>query len=441
MPVAAQPPAGGRRAWWTLSLLSLLYVLSFVDRLILALLVAPLKADLGVSDVQLGLLFGPAFAIFYAVLGLPIARLADRGNRKALVTAGVLLWGAATVGSGFAGTFWVLVVLRVGLAVGEAALTPSAFSMIGDLFPAQRRAFAASVYSAMGMAGGSAAYIVGALVVHLAGQATNSGVAPAFSVWQLVLIIVGAPSLVVGLLFAITVREPVRSSPGAAAPKMSEVAGYLRRHARLFGGLFAGAGLTQAIGYAYSAWGPELLRRQYDWSIQQAGLALGLCGLFAGFGGTLAAPFVARALERRGRADGVALTSMGGVCLGATMAAAAPLQRDPMAFLVLQALSGFCLIGGANNVIVALQTLAPARMRATFVALLLTCITLLGLGVGPTAAAMLSTHLNPDGKSLGPALAILAPMIAIPAFLLLLWSRGGLRPPILDEESAGEGAA
>ena len=422
---AASALRAPRRAWWTVALLGLLYVLSFVDRVILALLVAPLKADLGVSDLQLGLLFGPAFAVFYALLGLPIARLADRGDRRKLIVAGVLLWGLATVASGFAGSFWMLMALRIGLAIGEAALTPSAHSLIGDLFPPHQRARAASLYSAAGMAGASGAYVLGAMVVQGVDAASAAGHALPLGPWQLVLVIVGAPSLLCGLLFACTVREPPRAQAADGAPSLAEAIAHLRQRARLFVGLFTGAGLTQAVGYAYSAWGPELLRRQFDLSIQQAGYAFGLTGLAAGLGGTLAAPQLTRILERRGRSDAVALVSMTCVATGGVFALLAPLQSSATAFLVLHACGAFFLVGAANNVIVALQALAPARMRATFVALLLMCITLLGLGIGPTAAAAISSSLDPAGQALGTALSFLAPAICLPAFLLFFWSRRG----------------
>jgi MFS family permease len=424
MGAAASPRALGG-AWWAVALLGLLYVLSFVDRVILALLVAPLKADLGVSDLQLGLLFGPAFAVFYALLGLPIARLADRGDRRKLIVAGVFLWGLSTVASGFAGSFWLLVMLRVGLAVGEAALTPSAYSMIGDLFPPERRATAASVYSAAGMAGASGAYVLGAMVVQGVEAAGAAGHALPLASWQLVLLIVGAPSLIIGALFALTVREPLRTQPAERSPGLAETVAYLSGRLRLFAGLFAGAGLTQAVGYANSAWGPELLRRQFGLSIQQGGYAFGLTGLAAGLCGTLAAPQLTRILARRGRSDAVALTSMACVAAGGTFAVLAPLQANAAGFLILHGLGAFCLVGAANNVIVALQDLAPARMRATFVALLLMCITLLGLGIGPTASAAISGWIDPSGQALGSALAVLAPAICVPAFLLFHSSRRG----------------
>ncbi len=422
-----------QRRWWTVALLASLSVLSFVDRLILALLVAPLKADLGVSDVKIGLLFGPAFAISYAVLGLPVARLADSGNRKTLVTAGVMLWGLATVASGFVNLFWLLVALRVGLALGEAALTPAAYSMIGDLFPARQRPFAASVYTAVGVAGASGAFILGAWVVRLTSGGAIIWAGLHVAAWQLVLIIVGTPTLVIGLVFAATVREPARLSDKGRAPGITQVLGFVWRERRLYPALFLGAGLIQAIGYAYTAWGPELLRRQYHWNIQQAGFAFGVAGLLAGFSGTLAAPHLVRLLQTRGRIDAVPLVSILALLAGVAAAVAAPLQASPWAFLALQAAASFCLFGATSNVFIALQTLPPDRMRATLVAVLLLCVTLLGLGIGPPATALLSSALNPTGGALGPALAILAPVIGVPALLLMMASRhalgSGLTPP------------
>jgi MFS family permease len=416
---------GEATAWWVIFLLGLMYVLSFVDRSILGLLVAPLKADLHISDIDVGLLIGPAFGVFYAILGLPVARLADRANRVLIVIVGVLLWGAATIGSAFAATFGLLLALRVGLAVGEAVLTPSAYSLIADLFRPTRRAFASSLYSATGMAGASIAYVAGALVVGYVAKLEASGHHLPLATWRIVLIFVGAPSIVVALLFALSVREPKRRG-GPVAPSVGQVWSYLRQHISLFGPLFLGAGLMQAIIYANNSWGPEFLRRQFHLPPQSAGLMLGLAGLIGAFGGSVTMPAICRALARRGRRDAVAVTTMGGLAIGACAVSAAPLQSSPLAFAVLSGIGTFFMVGGTINVQVSLQHLVPIRMRGTFVGLLLMCISLLGLGIGPTLAAAISTHLAADGHRLGSALAMLGPIIAIPAFLLLAASRRAL---------------
>lgn len=429
-------------AWWTVAVLSTLYILSFVDRLILALLVEPLRKDLGVSDLELGLLFGPAFALFYAVLGLPMARLADRGNRKRLVFVGAMLWSVATIASAFATSYWQLVVLRVGLAIGEAALTPAAYSMIGDLFEPKKRAVAASVYSATGMAGSSGGFILGALAIRFSEQQSAAGNLE-LEPWRLVLLLVGVPALATAIAHLITVREPKRGGHAEHAPSMREIMAYLGTHRRLYIGLFTGAGLVQAVGYSYAAWGGEIVRRQYGWSIDKAGITLGIAGLFSGFLGTLAAPHVVRWFENRGRQDAIALASMTGLVIGVILAAIAPLLDQPYLFVTVKILASFCLIGGANNVLVALQMLAPSQMRATLVALLLMSMTLLGLGLGPTAVAVISSALDPSGQSLGRALALLAAIIGGPALGFLWLARKPLiemaqQQPSAEPESAAQ---
>jgi MFS family permease len=435
--VIAPAATGTARAWWTVILLSSLYVFSFVDRLVLALLVAPLRSDLGLSDLQLGLLFGPAFGLFYATLGLPLARLADRGNRRRLIITGVLLWGIATTASGFATTFAFLALLRAGLAIGEAALTPSAYSLIGDLFPPQRRKLAASIYTAFGQAGAYGGFILGSAVLHMMDSVAVSGALSGLRSWQLLFFAVGIPSIALGIVFACTTREPPRDlSHGRTAPRLREVGGYLRRNRRLYLGLFGGAGLLQTVSYSWSAWAPEYVRRQFSWPIQRAGLAFGLAGLFATASGTVILPLIARRLESGGRRDAVALTSMAGVICGSSCALAAVSQSSPVAFLVLLAASLFCTAGATNSVVISLQTLAPDRMRATLAACVLLCITLLGLCVGPPLTAWIATTLSPQGQGLGAALGVLTAVVVIPCTVLFSISRASLRAvpsvPVLE---------
>ena len=422
------PAAGATRSWWAVALLSCLYVFSFIDRLVLALLVAPLRSDLGLNDVQLGLLFGPAFGLFYAVVGLPLARFADRGNRHRLVTTGVLLWGIATTASGLASTFALLVLLRAGLAIGEATLTPTTYSLIGDLFPSHRRKLAASIYTACGQAGAYGGFIVGAAVLHTMESLTTRGLAPGLRSWQLLFFAVGVPSIVLGLVFAFTTREPPRNaSHTKSAPRLPEVRDYLKQNLRLYVGLFGGAGLLQAVSYSWVAWAPEYVRRQFAWPIQRAGWSFGLAGLVATAAGTVALPMIARRLENRGRLDAVALTSMAGAIGGSMCALAAVSQASPIGFFLLLAISLFCSAGATNTVIVSLQTLAPDRMRATLTACVLLCITLVGLCVGPPVTAWMATVISPQGQGLGSALGIMTAGVLIPSLVLFSISRDPLR--------------
>lgn len=410
--------ASVRGRWWALSLLSALYVLSFVDRVILALLVSPLKADLQVTDVQLGLLFGPAFAVFYALVGLPVALLADRGNRRLIILGGVALWGLATVGSAFAPNYATLVVLRIGLAIGEAALTPSVYSMIADLFAPRDRRTAASVYSAFGMAGASAAYIIGAMVVA---AVLTPGSDP--QGWRLVFFIVGAPTIVVGLLFAATVREPARQARALAkvAAPLADTLSQTRWPVYLT--LFCAAGLCAAPGYAAAAWAPEFIHRRYGWVIQNAGLLFGLVGLFSASLGTLLAPRVTQWLERRGQEDGALLVTSTFVALGACAMALAPLAPSGPIFALSAGLGSLLLTGGANNVLVSMQVVAPPARLAIITASFLTATSLIGLGLGPLLVSLVSVWIPDARQGLGSGLTVVALVTAIPAAIVFLFVR------------------
>lgn len=414
------------RAWATVAVLSILYFVSFVDRAILALVVGPLKADLGVSDVQLGVLFGPAFAIFYAVLGLPFARVADRGNRRRLVIVGALLWGLCTLASGFAHAYWLLVVLRAGLAIGEATLTPAAYSLIGAMFAPERRMQAASVYSAVGIAGVSGAYMLGALVIGSVESAGGgSGHACGFSVWQVVFFVVGAPAILGALLFAGVAREPTRSD-AATRNDLAAVWLHIREHGAMYPLLFAGAGLLQTIGYSYAAWGPEFLHRTFGLRMQGAGIAFGVSGMFGATLGTLIVPAIARAWQARGRHDAIAVAALCAAVVGGVGAVASPLLASVNSFMLCYVVTTFGLFGASTGLVVAMQDIAPLHMRATLVAMLLLCMTLLGGVVGPPSVAALSGHLAASGDRLGEAVSWVSAGAAALAIVSLACARGPL---------------
>jgi MFS family permease len=412
------------QSWWVLALLGSLYIFSFVDRGALAMLVRPLSRDLALSDVRIGLLFGTAFAIFYGVLGLPIARLADRKNRRVLIASGVILWSLSTIATGFANSFALLVVLRIGLGIGEAALTPSAYSLISDLFSERQRALAASIYSAVGMGGASISPIFIALLLRGMGNTPPSGLLQGFHPWQVIFLAIGIPSLLLGFVYLLTTREPERVSEQGSAPNLAEVIEYLRQNARLYGGLFAGGGTIQAIAYGFVAWGPELLRRKFGLPIESAGLLLGAVALPTGVLGTLAVPFVVRLLERNGRRDAIVLTSLGGLVVGAISVVIALLQSSVGLYIAFSAVGLLCLVSATNNILISLQFLAPDRMRATLVALYLMCITLFGLGIGPAFVGYVSTlvHSHADGLPIG--LGVLTVLVFAVSTVLLSYCRG-----------------
>jgi MFS family permease len=381
-----------RRAWATLGLLGLLYILSFIDRTILALLVEPLRADLGLTDVQLGLLFGSIFALFYAVTSLPLARLADRYNRKHLIMAGVIFWSICTVGSAFARNFTELAALRIGLAIGEAALTPAAFSLIADTFPPSRRIFASTMFSLSGMLGSASSYLAGGLLVGLLTTATAEGWIPAWPAWKYVLVTVGTPGIVVVLLLGVVARETRRNH--AAPPKeegrTKHLMAYLGSRKALFLNMFIGAGLGQIVCNAAIAWGPTYLQRDFAYSVANSGYGFGLAQAFGAIGGTFTVAHVIRKLIERKRYELVSRTPVVGACIGCAIIIAGVATHNATFFLFAYAIGSFLLIGVNNAIIIILQVIVPGSVRATLTALAFICISSLALGIGPPLTAFLA---------------------------------------------------
>ncbi len=199
-------------AWYAVIILLLAYVLSFVDRIIMSLLVIPIQKDLGISDTQMGLLMGLAFAIFYTVVGIPIARLSDAKSRKIIVSIGIFLWSIMTAVCGLARSFIELFLARVGVGVGEATLSPAAYSMIADYFPEEKLGKAIAVYQSGALFGSGIAFIIGGAIVGLIvnSNATSLPFLGELQPWQLAFIIVGLPGVLMALVM-LTVKEPKRT--------------------------------------------------------------------------------------------------------------------------------------------------------------------------------------------------------------------------------------
>lgn len=249
-------------AWYALGVLTLCYTFSYIDRQILAFLVTPLKQDLHISDTEIGLLQGLAFAMFYAFFGLPMGMLADRFNRRNIVLAGLLVWSVMTALSAGARSYWTLALARMGVGVGEAVINPCAFSLIADYFPKERLSSAMSIYMMGIQLGAGLALIIGGVVVHaissmppidIAGYGT---VAP----WRLTFVAVGAPGLLIAILLA-TVKEPPRRSARADqvsenVPLRAALVEIAARWRSLIG-LAVTIGCQALSNYALLGWGPS----------------------------------------------------------------------------------------------------------------------------------------------------------------------------------------
>lgn len=413
----------GAGPWVVLAILSALYTFALIDRNILVLLIGPIKAEFHINDVQIALLVGTAFAVVYAFLGVPAGRLADRGNRKVLIAAGATVWCLCTIASGFAGSYVMLILFRLGLAAGEAVLTPAVHSMIGDLFPPDKRSLAASLYTSAGLLGPPLAFSGGALVISGIEALKAGGAHIDMQIWQLVLFAVGLLSLALTGLFWLTAREPQRTSEAGDNPARvkGDILRQIASHKKLYSGLFFASSFGGGCCYALNYWTIESLMRDFRWSAVEAGSILGPVNLVASIIGVMGAPWISARLKARGRMDAVILVCMACMAIAFFSLAIGLNMSSPQLRLALIGLGLAAALGGTTNIVVSMQEVAPPRLRATFVALLYMGITLLGAGAVPVLVPMVGEIVQSAGLSGG--LAIVCASLSGGGLLLLRWIR------------------
>lgn len=415
------------RAWSTVAILMLAYVLSFIDRQILNLLVGPIRRDLVISDTQMSLLMGLSFALFYTVCGIPLGRLADTKSRRGLIAIGVLFWSAMTAACGMARLYWQFLLCRIGVGVGEAALSPAAYSLIADSFPAERRATAISVYSMGVYLGSGLAFLLGGLVIKFA-SAQGDVLLPVLGEvrpWQLIFLILGAAGVLFTLLL-LAVREPARRGVGAGvAVPLIEVGRYLRANRRtVLYHNFGFAGLAFA-GYGSAAWIPTFFIRTYGWDAGHVGVVYGSIVAVFGCLGIVFGGRLADWMAKRGRTDANMRVGLYAAMAALPCVASFPLMDNALWAAALMAPTVFCLSMPFGVAPAAIQEIMPSAMRGQASAIYLFVITLIGLGIGPTAVALVTDYLFADDQALRYSLLIVS-TLAVSSSLFLLAK--GLQP-------------
>lgn len=412
-------------AIYALAALLLAYILSFVDRNVMAVLIGPIREDFAISDFQYSLLHGFAFSMFYIFLGLPIARIADRGSRKWVITIGVLCWSLMTCLCGLARSFGSLFLARVGVGVGEAALSPPAYSLLSDYFSSENLPRAMAIYTLGITLGGGLAYIIGGEVYEYFSVA-GSLVLPGYGelgAWQTTFIVVGLPGfLIVGMLALMVEPERRGGADNVASHSLAEISDHLRRHWQTYGGLILGVSLLSVLGYGTMAWYPEYLIRSHGLGRAEAGSTFGLIFIIAGSLGTLVGGFSARPLLARGYTDANLRLIIAIALLWAIPAALGPRATTATIAVYAAVPIVFFLNSYFALAIAALQRITPNRMRAQVSALLLFMTNLFGLALGPTAVAALTDFVFRDDAALAQSLGLLPLLVCPVAAALVLWS-------------------
>ena len=370
---------------YAMFMLAVVYMFNFIDRQILSILLPAIRDEFQVGDTVLGLLAGTAFALFYVALGVPIARLADRVNRRNLVAAAVAVWSAMTALSGLAANVWYLALARVGVGIGEAGCSPPAHSMIADYYPPEKRSSAMGFYTLGISTGVMLAYLAGGWV------AQNIG-------WREAFYIVGVPGLLLALIVRFTVAEPVRGASenrqdSGHQPTMISVMHFLlARRSFLF--IAVAAGLSSFVGYAVINFLPSFIVRSFEMEIASLGLWLGIIYGFAGGFGFFMGGYIADHIGRDGHRKALSFIAISMLITGVFYVTVF-LTSSPVWCLLLYILPAATANVYLAPVLSQTQSLVSLRMRSVASSLVLLVINIIGLAMGPPVTGMISDALEP----------------------------------------------
>lgn len=422
---SATPVSGPRpsNAWLVLAVFLLIYIFNYADRYLISGLVDPIKAEFGVGDRFMGLLMGPAFAVLYTTIGIPIARLADRSSRISIICVGCLIWSLFTGLSGFATGPWTLAAARVGVGIGEAAFVAPAYSILSDYFRPERRGLAFAIL-------GLAVYFG-----QIAGYAAGPAIAEVHS-WRMAFWAMSAPGVLLSGVAWLLVREPRRQQAAPTAADQVPLAPLTRRLVRTpaFVLMMTGMGLGTLSGVGFGFWGPTLFSRLYDLPLASASATFGLYFGGAGLCGMLLFGIVADRASKRGLEW--PLRMAGAALFAASVSILLVTWSDDIGMAKLFAIPSGLLGGGWSiGIMASLQYLLPGRFRATGTALFIMVTTFLGFVLGPWLAGAISQAFGDDAQSLRWALTIVIPAGLVGSLLAWLGARH------LESDRARLGAA
>ncbi len=436
LPDEAAPPAASAApwpkpaaAWYAMAIFAVTLMFLQLDSGTIALLQQPIKQDLHLSDVAFSLLLGPAIAIFYALVGVPMSRLVDTRKRNVILSIAIAVWSVMTVLCGVAQQFWQLALCRIGIGAGGAINGPGTYSLIADYFPREKLNRAISVLQVGFIAGTSLASIFGGLVI---GALTNfqpihwNGLV--FHGWQLVFIIVGAPGLIVALLMRFTVREPPRRGADmqgrTKAIPFGEVLKFLFANWRIYGPMMLGLAIGGIEQAGTLQWRPAFFQRTYGWSPMQIGVVTGAIALPLSLVGIAVGAWLTERLARK-HDDANLRTVVIGYLIALPFQVLGPLMPTPWLAVACGGVTLMAALMGAAPQNAALQSITPGVMRGQVTAIYLFVFTVIGQGLGPPFIAAINDYVLKDENMIRWAMAGSAAIMG-PLALLIIWS--GVKP-------------
>jgi MFS family permease len=427
-------------AWTAVLLLTLAYALSLLDRWVLTLLVAPIKAALDISDTAIGLLMGPIFAMVYVLSALPFGWAADRFNRRNLVTGAIGFWSVMTIASGFARRFWQLAFCRFGIGFGEAALSPAATSLIADMFPRRKINAAVGVFNLGIYTGMGLSYLIGGALLAWATAHHDSFLGGGLAPWQIVFMLVGVPGFLVAVALLAVVREPPRRNRGKqASASMKACFAHIGRHRSALMPLAVGMGTVALFGYGFT-WLPTMFTRVWGWPAPQFSLYYGVILLTLGPLGTVSGGFVSDRLYARGYKDAPYRVLSVSLPLLVIVGGTAALWPDPYLAIAALAVSAFFSSMSTSTGIASVVFATPAQYRGRIMALYTMTNSMIGTLIGPTGVGLLNDHVFTSEAGIKWSLASIMLIVGGGLTLFLLTGRKGYARAVTELEEGEEAA-
>jgi MFS family permease len=416
------------RATLTLVILLVAYMISFIDRQILSLMVNPIRAALHISDFQISLLQGLAFATFFCLMGIPLGRLADHRKRKTIIIYGIFIWSVMTVMSGFANSFLLLFLFRMGVGVGEAALAPAGYSILSDSFPPDKLVRATSVFAQGAALGAGLSLLIGGQVIEYASNAKQlpqgfTGFAP----WQLTFVVVGLPGFIVAAIIMLFVKEPFRHGKSQEVATTGAVLRSFWARRRDYAPLYICGGLLSVVNSAAVVWFPTHLIRSFHFTPGRVGFVLGIIQIV---GGLLGAALGAVSTEwglRRSIKDAHLRTVILVSCIMA-ITLVAPLMTTAFATLAIWCVGVTAQSAYAGSIFAALHNISPNQTRAFNTAAIILIANLFGLAVGSATIGAIAPAVFGSGPmAIGRSLAMVGIICCIASALVGAFSLGHYR--------------
>jgi MFS family permease len=428
---AASPALPSRRtANYSLFVLTVVVMFTVLDRQVLALMIVPLKADFGVSDTRAALLIGAAFSLTYAIAGLPIARIADRSNRRNIVAVCIAFWSAATMACGVAQSYAQMFLARLCIGVGESGYGPATWSIVTDSFPREKVAFATGTLAIGNVVGiGLALFLGGAALGFVQGlPPVDLPFGGVIRPWQWAFVIVGAPGLIWSLV-VLTTREPPRQGQqGAAKPKSVPVMDVVRHMGgdwRAYLAVIGGICLQALMALGPPQWTPTLFHRQFDWTLPKIGMIYGAVSIVCGPLGMIAGGKLSERWTRQGKSDANLRIMLYAMLVAVPLQIVWPQLANPYAMLVLIAVSSFVSAMGLGPGIAAFQLITPNPMRAQVSSVTQFSTNVLAFALGPLIVALFTDFLFSDPAALKYSMSLSVAVLG-PLTILLIWQ--GLKP-------------